>query len=158
MARVFGYRRSFFPSVFPSRTTMLLAGLTVGILFAPRTGRSTRALISQKYQYWMSTLSGLLEQLAEKTRTQSRLQGVTFETRERSFFEEAIESDDIDDILEQRVKGELGRFFNLVSVEVSSQNGIITLRGSIPNEQERQSIVDMAKKVRGVRDVISVFS
>lgn len=155
MARVFGSRRSFIPSILPSRTTMLLAGLTVGVLFAPRAGRNTRALITHKYQSWMGRISALLEQLAERTRGQSRLQGVVYETRQRSLFEETMVTDEI---VAQRVKGELGRFFNLAGVEVASQEGIVTLRGSIANEQERQSMVDMARKVRGVRDVVSVFA
>ncbi len=156
MARTFGARRSFFPSVLPSRTTMLLAGLTLGILFAPRTGRSTRTLIAQKYQDWMNRLSLWLEGLAQKTRQQGhRAQGMVHEVRERALPEEAIVNDEI---LTQRVRGELGRFFNTAAIEITSQEGVTTLRGNIGNDQERQDIIEMARRVRGVRDVINFLS
>lgn len=156
MARAFGAKRSFLPSVLPSRTTMLLAGLTVGILFAPRTGRSTRALIVQKYHDWMDRISLWLENLAKKTRHQSsRVQGAVYPMRERAIPEEMIINDEI---LTQRVRSELGRFFNTAIIEVATQNGTVTLRGSISSDQEKQDIVDMTRRVRGVRDVINLLS
>ena len=103
MARAFG-RRSIIPSVLPSRTTMLLAGLTLGILFAPRNGRSTRTLIAQRYHDWMDRISVWLENLAKKTRQQStRVQGVVYQMRERGVSDEMIVSDEI---LAQRVRRE----------------------------------------------------
>jgi osmotically-inducible protein OsmY len=156
MSRAFVGRRSFFPSMLPSRTTMLLAGLTLGILFAPRNGRSTRTLIVQRYRDWMDRVSLWLENLAKKTRQQSsRVQGVVYQMRERTVPEEMIVSDEI---LAQRVRSELGRFFNTAVIEIVTQNGTVTLRGSIPSDQEKQDIVDMARRVRGVREVINLFS
>ncbi|TAK10016.1 MAG: BON domain-containing protein [Candidatus Manganitrophaceae bacterium] len=156
MARTFGARRSFFPSVLPSRTTMLLAGLTLGILFAPRTGRSSRALIAQRYQAWMNRLSVWFEDLARKTRQQSsRVQGTIRELREKTAPEETTISDEI---LSQRVRSELGRFFNTAAIEIMSQDGVTTLKGAVGNNQERQDIVEMARRVRGVREVISLLS
>lgn len=155
MARAFG-RRSIIPSVLPSRTTMLLAGLTLGILFAPRNGRSTRTLIAQRYHDWMDRISVWLESLAKKTRQQStRVQGVVYQMRERGIPEEMIVSDEI---LAQRVRSELGRFFNTAIIDIATQEGTVTLRGSIPSDQEKQDIIDMARRVRGVRDVINLFS
>lgn len=155
MARTFGARRSFFPSVLPSRTTMLLAGLTLGILFAPRTGRSTRTLIAQRYQDWMNRLSVLFDNLARKTRQQSnRVQGTIRELRERTIPDETAVSDEI---LSQRVRSELGRFFNTAAIEIISQDGVTTLKGSVGNDQERQDIVEMTRRVRGVREVISLL-
>lgn len=155
MARAFG-RRSIIPSVLPSRTTMLLAGLTLGILFAPRNGRSTRTLIAQRYHDWMDRISVWLESLAKKTRQQStRVQGVVYQMRERAVPEEMIVSDEI---LAQRVRSELGRFFNTAIIDIATQEGTVTLRGSIPSDQEKQDIIDMARRVRGVRDVINLFS
>lgn len=155
MSRAFG-RRSIVPSVLPSRTTMLLAGLTLGILFAPRTGRSTRTLIAQRYRDWIDRISVWLENLAKKTRQQStRVQGVVYQMRERAVPEEMIVSDEI---LTQRVRSELGRFFNTALIDIVAQDGTVTLRGSIPSDQEKQDIIDMARRVRGVRDVINLFS
>lgn len=155
MARTVGARRSFFPSVLPSRTTMLLAGLTLGILFAPRTGRSTRGLIAQKYRDWMDQFSIWFDDLAKKTRQQSnRVQRTVRELRDREP-EEATVSDEI---LTQRVRSELGRFFNTTGIEISSQDGVTTLRGNIGNNQERQDIIEMTRRVRGVRDVINLLS
>jgi len=155
MSRAFG-RRSIFPSVLPSRTTMMLAGLTLGILFAPRAGRSTRTLIAERYRDWMDRLSVWFEGLAKTTRQQStRIQGVAYQMRERAIPEEVAVSDEI---LAQRVRSELGRFFNTAVIEIASQDGTVTLRGSIPSDQEKQDIVDMARRVRGVRDVINLFS
>jgi gas vesicle protein len=149
-------RRSLFPSVLPSRTTMLLAGLTLGILFAPRSGRSTRTLIAERYHDWLNRLSLWFESLAKKTRQQStRVQGVVYQMREKTAPDERIVSDEI---LTQRVRSELGRFFNTAVIEIAAQDGTVTLRGSIPSDQEKQDIVDMTRRVRGVRDVVNLFS
>ncbi len=135
---------------------MLLAGLTLGILFAPRAGRSTRTYIAQKYHDWMDRLSMWFEDLAKMTRQQSkRFQGNVRELRERSMPEVA---DVNDEILTQRVRSELGRFFNTGAIEITSQDGVTTLRGNVANDREREDIIEMTRRVRGVRDVISLLS
>lgn len=41
------------------------------------------------------------------------------------------------------------------SIEVNTSNGIVTLRGSVNNEQEREQAISIARDVKGVKDVLS---
>ena len=151
MARGLEGRKTFLPS----RTTMLLTGLTIGILFAPRTGRGTRALIVQKYRHWINQISRGLDTIAKKVRYESnRIQGVAHEMKETLLQKE---DEGKDEALPQRVKSELGRFFNVSDLDITNREGVITLRGGVPNEQERQNMIDMAKKIKGVREVVNML-
>jgi gas vesicle protein len=154
MARV-TERKRILPSILPSRTTLFFTGLAVGVLFAPRSGRVTRSLIVQKYQYWMSQVGDLFDRMARLFQDQSnRLQGVAYEMQEG--FKPA--DDYIDDAtLPQRIKSELGRFFNVSDLEINCRDGIVTLRGGIGNDQEKQNMIELAKRVKGVREVVSML-
>lgn len=155
MARLIERKGTYVPSLLPSRTTILLAGLAVGVLFAPRSGRVTRSLIVQKYQYWMSQTGDLFDRMARLFQDQSnRLQGVAYEMQEA--FRPTDDFTD-DPALPQRIKSELGRFFNVSDLEVSCRDGIVTLRGGIGNEQEKQNMIELAKRVKGVREVVSML-
>jgi gas vesicle protein len=155
MARAAGEKRMFLPSFLPSRTTMLLTGLAIGILFAPRSGQTTRSLIIRKYLHWINQIGGLFEGMARWARYQSgRWQGAVHETKEAIAQNEKGLNDQA---LPQRIKSELGRFFNVSDIDVSSRGGIVTLRGGVANDQERQNIIEMTKKIEGVRDVVNML-
>jgi osmotically-inducible protein OsmY len=84
----------------------------------------------------------------------NRLQGVAYEMQEG--FKPA--DDYIDDAtLPQRIKSELGRFFNVSDLEINCRDGIVTLRGGIGNDQEKQNMIELAKRVKGVREVVSML-
>lgn len=154
MARV-TERRIFLPSLLPSRTTLLLTGLAVGILFAPQSGRTTRARIVQKYQRWMNEIGRWFDRMARLAQYQgSRFQSVAQEGKERLKTSEAFVDDEE---LPQRIKSELGRFFNISDLNVSCRDGIVTLHGGVGNDQEKQNMVELAKRVKGVRDVVSML-
>jgi len=40
-----------------------------------------------------------------------------------------------------------------LAIGVSTRDGVVTLRGELPNAAERQQLIDSARKTRGVRDV-----
>ena len=40
-----------------------------------------------------------------------------------------------------------------LSIGVSTRDGVVTLRGEVPSADERQQLIDSARKTRGVRDV-----
>jgi len=71
--------------------------------------------------------------------------------------QERKEDEGKDEALPQRVKSELGRFFNVSDLDITNREGVITLRGGVPNEQERQNMIDMAKKIKGVREVVNML-
>lgn len=151
---LFESRKSYVPSFLPSRTTMFLTGLAIGILYAPRTGRATRSLIAQKYERSITQVSRWFEDLAKMARYQSnRLQGTAYEMKEAMTQNGEVG----DDVLPQRIKSELGRFFNVTDLEITAREGVVTLRGTLGNDQEKQNMVEMAKKIRGVRDVVSML-
>lgn len=154
MARV-PERRIFLPSLLPSRTTLLLTGLAVGILFAPKSGRTTRALIVQKYRRWMNEIGRWFDRMARLAQYQgSRFQAVADEAKERPRTAEVFVGDEE---LPQRIKSELGRFFNVSDLNVSCRDGIVTLQGGIGNDQEKQNMIELAKRVKGVREVVSML-
>lgn len=155
MARVTERNGTFFPSLLPSRTTLFLTGLAIGVLFAPRSGRTTRSLIAQTYRHWMNETGRWFDRMARLAQYQSnRLQGASYEMKET--FKPTEEFVD-DEVLPQRIKSELGRFFNVSDLDVSCRDGIVTLRGGIGNEQERQNMIELAKRVRGVREIVSML-
>ncbi len=155
MARVTERKELFLPSLLPSRATLLLTGLAVGILFAPRSGRTTRSLIIQKYQHWMDELGRWFDRMGRLAQFQSaRLQGVVYEMKEPVM--NADEFPD-DDVLPQRIKSELGRFFNVSDLEINCRGGIVRLRGGIGNDQEKQNMIELTKRVKGVREVVSML-
>jgi osmotically-inducible protein OsmY len=155
MARVRERKGMFLPSFLPSRTAFLLTGLAAGVLFAPRSGRATRSIIIQKYQYWMSQIAEKFDRMARLFQNQSnRLQGMAYEMQEAYQPTE----DFIDDaVLPQRIKSELGRFFNVSDLDISCRDGIVTLRGGIGNDQEKQNMIELAKRVKGVREIVSML-
>lgn len=147
-------RNLFLPSFLPSRNTLFLTGLAVGILFAPRSGRTTRALIIQKYQHWMNETGRWFDRMARLAQYQgSRFQSVTEEVKERFQRDASV----ADEELPQRIKSELGRFFNVSDLNISCRDGIVTLHGGIGNDQERQNMIELAKRVKGVREVVSML-
>ena len=148
-------RNLFLPSFLPSRTTLFLTGLAVGVLFAPRSGRTTRALIVQKYQHWMNETGRWFDRMARLAQYQgSRFQSATEEVRERL---QGGEMSVGDEELPQRIKSELGRFFNVSDLNVSCRDGIVTLHGGIGNDQEKQNMIELARRVKGVREVVSML-
>ncbi|MCC7125139.1 MAG: BON domain-containing protein [Acidobacteria bacterium] len=66
-------------------------------------------------------------------------------------------ADDMDDGIEERFENLLANTENLknLDVDVRVENGVVTLSGDVPSEQDRASIEGMARAIPGVRDIVN---
>ncbi|MGE3608277.1 MAG: BON domain-containing protein [Bacteriovoracaceae bacterium] len=80
----------------------------------------------------------------------NRTRGIKIETQKLLSKEKKVS----DDILIARVRSELGRIIaHPRSIQVSAQNGIIALSGTIP-EEEVSKLISCVKRVSGVKSVV----
>jgi hyperosmotically inducible protein len=74
--------------------------------------------------------------------------------------EEAVGGEVGDGALESMVKGllldELGR--RGFSIEVEAVDGVVSLRGTVPDEARRKLALETARKVDGVKQVVDLVS
>ncbi|HEY2933351.1 MAG TPA: BON domain-containing protein [Acidobacteriota bacterium] len=131
------------------------AGLALGILLAPRTGRQTRDWIGQKARHGGKLLGRggeFLRRRAEYER--NRLRGIFYETR-RKFSTPEYASDET---VTQRVRTELGRNVksrNVANLSVDTFNGVVTVKGTVVDSDQMKDVLDVIYAVRGVRDIVN---
>jgi hypothetical protein len=126
-------------------------GLGVGLmyLFDPGLGRRRRALISDKVRsYWRST-EGFIEKTARDVSNRTR--GLVAEA---STPLKGAETPD-NAVLEARVRAQIGHLTPLASaLNVSAEQGRITLRGSIPSSVA-DTLLSAIQSVSGVTEVVN---
>lgn len=60
-----------------------------------------------------------------------------------------------DDAIKSRLKAEMARHqWDKTDVDFDVKNGVVTLKGDVPNAQQRSQIENMAKSVPGVKQVV----
>lgn len=131
------------------------AAVGAGLLLAPRTGRSSRAWVRQKFES-LSTAPRDLESLSIRWADfwRGRLQGYWHKFREAVFPEEEGYVDD--DLISERVRSALGRdrkTWGIERLNVDTFDRVVTLRGHVPGEAERRSAENVARSVRDVQGV-----
>jgi osmotically-inducible protein OsmY len=123
-----------------------LGGAALMYLMDPEKGNRRRALLRDQINKFMHTAAerteGAIENIAD------RAQGAAAEAR-RSLSNEQVS----DDVMIARVRSAMGHVLsNAHEVEVTSNGGIVTLTGSVPNA-EVQTLVNTVKAVPGVHSV-----
>ncbi len=134
--------------------TSLIGGLALGALAMyvtdPSEGRRRRALLQDKMTSATHKTSRLMNQTLRDTR--NRLTGLQAEARRLITSRQAKPIDD--HVLEARVRSRLGRAMpHLHGVEVTAGQGLVTVSGNIPQEEEDRLIeaVEAIPGVEGVR-------
>lgn len=128
----------------------VLVGAGLMYLLDPQGGRRRRTVLTQKAGHIgrraADTVSGSARDLGNRSR------GAVLEARGR------LRSDDAsDEVLEARVRSELGHEVDdLSALTVVAENGRILLGGALP-EADRDRVLKLVRRVRGVRAVESQF-
>ncbi len=124
------------------------AGLGAGLMFFldPNMGGRRRAILRDKAISLAQDAAWAMDKTARDTR--NRLYGTVASARSR-FSGEPI----ADEVLIERVRSRIGRAVSHPSaIEVSAENGKVTLRGPVLSE-EMNSLVRTASHVKGVREI-----
>jgi uncharacterized membrane protein len=112
----------------------------------PRSGRRRRAMLRDKVSHTAHELGCMVEVASRDL--MHRVEGVAAKGKQY-FKREEVD----DDILVARVRSELGRVVSHPhAIEVTSQDGFITLKGPILDDEYEQ-LLDAVCKVRGVKDI-----
>jgi osmotically-inducible protein OsmY len=147
-------RRNFWRNL-----TLFGLGVLTGLLFAPKSGRNSRVWLRQQSEHLRSNVVHLSERLAKRARYErGRLEGLRHSLRERVGGARLQEAYVDDDLITQRVKTELGenpRTWRIASFNVNTVNGVVTLRGRVSSEEEREALEEVARSVPNVEDVIN---
>lgn len=137
-------------------------GILVGILFAPKSGRNSRTWLRQQGEHLRANVVHLGERAAKRARYErGRLQGLRHSLRERIGKVGLREGYITDDVITQRVKTELGenpRTWRIPRINVETVNRVVTLRGRVSSEEEREALEEVARSVPDVDDVINRVS
>lgn len=143
---------------FSVRLLLLLAGVAIGVLFSPNTGRANRAWIRQKIDSWQAERRRWQRDTAGKTEYEmGRATGFMHNLGARLGIVRE-DTDLSDDIVNARVQTEMGENSGTAQIprlNIDTFDGIVTLRGHVENDHLKRSAEDVAKSVKGVREVIN---
>ena len=136
------------------RKVLLVVATALGVwalayLFDPDRGRSRRARISDQ-------MGAAARDAARRAESQFEYQKGVAEgvAHEVSSAFRTDDSDYNDATIEQKVRSEaLGPLGLANSVEVDISDGTITIRGSVPSEDDRDRLLDEVSKIAGERAV-----
>jgi gas vesicle protein len=133
------------------------AGFLAGLVFAPRTGRQTRDWLGEQARQSGKLIGRGGEFLVRRAEHEgARLRGILDQTRRK--FSGAGKLYNTDDLINQRVKSELARNHKVRQVEgllVDTFNGVVTVRGTVPNRSKLEDVLNVIYSVRGVRDIVN---
>lgn len=124
------------------------AGIGAAMMYFldPARGARRRAVATDKAESLLRSGGGELERLSVQAR--DHLSGIVARTRSRFGADEPTDVQ-----LAERVRAELGHHSDHVrGLEVVVQDGIVTLRGSLP-AGELRDVLRAVRRVRGVREV-----
>ncbi len=133
--------------------TSLMGGLALGALAMyvadPSQGRRRRALLQDKMSGATHKTTQLMNQTLRDTR--NRLTGLQAEARRMITSRQAKPIDD--HVLEARVRSRLGRAMpHLHGIEVTAEQGLVTLSGNIPRE-DQDGLIEAVEAIPGVEGV-----
>ncbi len=134
------------------------AGILFGYLTAPKSGRGTRSWISQRFDHWRAQRRDIEAVVRRRFHyEEGKLAGAVYRFRQlRAVPDEDKYVDD--DLITQRVRTKLGEDQSTAQtarINVDTANNIVTLRGVVHSQQERQSLERVAGRVRGVDGVVN---
>jgi osmotically-inducible protein OsmY len=132
----------------------VFAGVLLGVLLAPTSGRRSRALVRDKLAK-AGHEAGDLGQVAKRKASDlsNRATGVAHDIKDRIH----PAPDDADDaVIEARVRTALGQnsaASQLERLNLDVVDGVVTLRGPMVDEATRATLESAVRAVRGVREV-----
>lgn len=144
------------------RTSGLLLfslGLAAGLLYAPNTGKATRAKLKDKASHYSNEVEDLFfEDTPRIARYYSgRLKGVRHDLMKAVNPMKKRYSGD-DPTISNKIRSMLGRpqeRIDLSGLNINSEHGVVYLRGSVRSLREKQRIERIAKQVPEVINVVN---
>lgn len=139
---------------------MFGAGLAVGLLLAPKTGRGARSWLGQKADHLRHNVFDIRERAKREANfQQGRLAGAVHRLRQVTGSVESEKEVFVDDdLITQRVRTKIGEHpqtYRIPRVNVDTANGIVTLRGRTESKTEKQALENVAGAVPAVEGVIN---
>lgn len=131
-------------------------GTGVGLLLAPTTGKNTRAVVGQHSGRVARTAGKTTASQAQAVKRQAAARAAAARARMRS---RGDSSTDEPETITARVSTALGEdkaLTHLPRINVNTEpGGIVYLRGPLPTEQDRERAERIARKQKGVTEVIN---
>ncbi len=137
---------------------LLGAGILVGYLTAPKSGRGTRSWIHQRFEHWRAQSHDIGSVVKRRFHyEEGKLAGAVYRFRQLTAVPDEGKYVD-DDLITQRVRTRLGEdrsTSQTARINVDTADNIVTLRGVVDSSEERHNLERVAKKVRDVDGVIN---
>lgn len=134
----------------------LLVGGAVALLFAPASGRRSRAAIKDRLGKVSKGAADASTLASDKSADlRNRAEGMIHKLDEKLTSDTTAENDLT---LVNRVRSELGHLEALQGVErlnINAENGVITLRGPLLSDEKQKALEAAVRAVMGVQDVKS---
>ncbi len=139
------------------RTLIFAAGVGVGFLTAPKTGRGTRAWVRDKTKHYQKEIRTTERRVESKAAyEEDRLKGVAHKAKQLTL----VPGEDgyVDDVVTQRVRTKIGEnpeTGHLPRINVDTADQVVTLRGRVPSDREKQTLEEIAANEPGVEKVVN---
>ena len=134
------------------------AGILFGYLTAPKSGRGTRSWISQKFDHWRAQTRDIESVVRRRFHyEEGKLAGAVYRFRRLTAVPDEGKYVD-DDLITRRVRTNLGEDKSTKQtsrINVDTADNIVTLRGVVHSQQERQNLERVAGRVQDVDSVIN---
>lgn len=137
----------------------ILAGVVIGIMLAPSSGRRSRALLRDKVNKGAHMAGDLGDAASRKARDLgNRAEGVAHTVTKRLHGRGETSDRADDNTIADRVRsvmGHLSETHDLERINIDCYQGVITLRGPVVDSLTEHALLSAVVKVPGVREVVS---
>ena len=146
--------QAFFRALF-----LFAAGMAVGFLTAPKTGRGTRAWLGQKADHLQNVGLHWTDRLRARARyEEGRMTGTMHKVRQLTLAPSEEKTYVDDDLITQRVRTKIGenpQTWHLPRINIDTADRIVTLRGRVESDAQRQALEEIAAADRDVDSVVN---
>ncbi len=138
-------------------TLIFALGVGVGFLTAPKTGRGTRAWLHDKTQHYEKEMRTAERRVESKVAyEEGQLKGLAHKAKQLTI----VPGEDgyVDDVVTQRVRTKIGEnpeTAHLPRINVDTADQVVTLRGRVPSDREKETLEKIATDEPGVEKVIN---
>lgn len=134
------------------------AGIVVGILTAPKTGRGSRSWIRQRFEHWHAQSRDIGAVMRRKASyEEGKLAGAVHRIRQLTTVPNQGKYVD-DDLITQRVRTHIGEDRStgmLARINVDTADRIVTLRGGVASQRDKENLDRVVTAVQDVDDVVN---
>lgn len=137
---------------------VFLFGMAFGMIFSPDSGKANRTRIKQRLDSWRADLRKRETRIIGRTNYEmGRVTGAVHYLGRRLRLIRS-EREALDDVVNQRVKTELGenpKTAGIPRLNIDTYEGIVTIRGQVDNEHRARVAENVVRDIEGVREVVN---